>query len=647
MTRIFISHSHKDGTTARQVSKLLLATLQGLQKDEMRITSHDEYRLQAAGNIEDQVKHDIQNCECVIGLISELSLQSKYVLCELGAAWGSDKVIFPLFVHGTGVQSLDGPLNRHLPVACDNYLQVSKMLKSLSTHLKLDLIKNYQQKAKIFSKHSLWPMSFWSSLSETISIVYGVKEFYSGTGNSKISLLDLESAHRLYEFLLRRGMKKTVRLFQTSIDGLRELHDHSSGDLVLVGGPAVNKAFAQHQTGSSERFRLKMGRLCQVDERQVYHVKFKHNNFGLSFKNPLAINDHTSADVIRDYGIITSRRINLPETNKRVIGIAGIKGNGTRAAADVLMDETGMSGWLNDLAGLKTASSMDMIVSAAASDNYLQKVELVSLYINGKQRPRPSAAEHSVACELPTACHSCLFGVPHPIKALVFDLDDTITDTYGTLIKQLESDAAKKIAAAGLHSSSEKLTEHLLNLRKIDPDNIDVRICEHLPGLSPRKLKEARRLRSLAFIDPPVDHLVLKEEVRSMLDHLRDRHITYLLTAGPKDFQNKKIKQLKIQDLFYQIEVQDSAQLRSTKKDYLRSLQSRYTSDSILIIGNRLDNEIKAGIELGMKTVWVKRGEGCEISMRDHDSPSFIITDILELPELLKTIEGNPHKYSN
>jgi FMN phosphatase YigB (HAD superfamily) len=223
------------------------------------------------------------------------------------------------------------------------------------------------------------------------------------------------------------------------------------------------------------------------------------------------------------------------------------------------------------------------------------------------------------------------------IEAIIFDLDDTIVDTFTSLIEPLESEAADEMVAAGMgESDSRRVKDLILKLRREDPDRIEERLVQKFPQADGRAL-EARRA---VFTKASLDELQIKPAVKDMLRGLSERYDTYLLTTGPPDFQNRKLDQLELRELFKGYAILASGS-EETKEGWMASLiRGRYDPQSVIVVGNRLDNEIKAGQRLGMRTVWVKSGEGSGLSPSDEATPDHIISDIEEFPGVLAEIES-------
>lgn len=79
----------------------------------------------------------------------------------------------------------------------------------------------------------------------------------------------------------------------------------------------------------------------------------------------------------------------------------------------------------------------------------------------------------------------------------------------------------------------------------------------------------------------------------------------YLVTTGFTKLQNSKIRQLNLEEDFDMIFVVDPSLIPLTKKDVFEKIltDNGYIAKDVLVIGDDINSEIKAGQELGIDTV--------------------------------------------
>lgn len=105
----FISHSSEDELAAAALVRLLEASFE-VDSLKIRCTSVDGYKVRISDKTSERLKNEISEASAVIGLLSPSSLQSSWVLFELGAAWGLGKATFSLLCLGASPEDLPGPL---------------------------------------------------------------------------------------------------------------------------------------------------------------------------------------------------------------------------------------------------------------------------------------------------------------------------------------------------------------------------------------------------------------------------------------------------------------------------------------------------------------------------------------------------------
>jgi hypothetical protein len=110
---VFISHSSADDDLARALAELIRIAFR-MKTAQIRCTTVDGYRLPAGADTDQQLRQEIADARVFIGVFTPNSARSDYVLFELGARWGVDKHLVPVFGCGYRPSALPGPIrNRH------------------------------------------------------------------------------------------------------------------------------------------------------------------------------------------------------------------------------------------------------------------------------------------------------------------------------------------------------------------------------------------------------------------------------------------------------------------------------------------------------------------------------------------------------
>lgn len=131
---IFISHSAKDEGLAKALVELLRNGL-NLPANEIRCTSVNGYRLPVGASVEEQLRSEVRQAKAFIGLITPSSIESAYVMFELGARWGAELHLAPLLGAGADSSYLRGPLSSLNALRCDDGAQLHQLIDDLANVL--------------------------------------------------------------------------------------------------------------------------------------------------------------------------------------------------------------------------------------------------------------------------------------------------------------------------------------------------------------------------------------------------------------------------------------------------------------------------------------------------------------------------------
>ena len=135
---VFISHSHHDIGLVKCLITLLRSAL-NLPSRQIRATSVDGFRLPGGANTAEQLRAEVKSSKVLIGLISEASLRSAYVIFELGARWGSERPMVPLLAPDVDPGSLAGPLQGINALSCGAPAQLHQLVEEIGGHLSMPL----------------------------------------------------------------------------------------------------------------------------------------------------------------------------------------------------------------------------------------------------------------------------------------------------------------------------------------------------------------------------------------------------------------------------------------------------------------------------------------------------------------------------
>lgn len=135
-----------------------------------------------------------------------------------------------------------------------------------------------------------------------------------------------------------------------------------------------------------------------------------------------------------------------------------------------------------------------------------------------------------------------------------------------------------------------------------------------------------------------ISNLKLLRGMRMLLLSLKGQ--TILLTAGDHELQQKKIEHLQLGSLFTEVHI---VQNRQEKEAVLRDLVARVQMhpSRVVVVGDRIDHEIRYGNQLGCTTVRMrlKGGKYADLVPESgFDLPIYEVGDAAELAELVLTL---------
>lgn len=128
--KIFISHRHKDEPVAEALVSLLEVAFD-IRQEDIRCTSVQPYTLPIGSRTSERLRQELAHAEVVLGLISPDTMESRYVLVELGAAWGQDKPTFPLLTSGASYDHVPAPLNERHCISVEDLNNCLQMIEEL------------------------------------------------------------------------------------------------------------------------------------------------------------------------------------------------------------------------------------------------------------------------------------------------------------------------------------------------------------------------------------------------------------------------------------------------------------------------------------------------------------------------------------
>ncbi|MBM4066817.1 MAG: HAD family hydrolase [Planctomycetes bacterium] len=225
---------------------------------------------------------------------------------------------------------------------------------------------------------------------------------------------------------------------------------------------------------------------------------------------------------------------------------------------------------------------------------------------------------------------------PRKIKAIIFDLDDTLYDCSGTLVVQGRRKVAKTIARL-INSSEEEA--YLLQLQMEEKYGVKANIYEkiashyHLPGTYAQELLEE-------FIHINISDITVFPDVKETLKRLKAQgYWVVLVTSGDKEIQRKKIDVMGLNNRYFDDIVITERNKNQSKKACFQRIMKRYDlhAEEIICVGDKIDDELAASKSLGMVSVMFEHGRHYKAYLKAQDKyikPDYFIKHIKDILEL-------------
>lgn len=222
-------------------------------------------------------------------------------------------------------------------------------------------------------------------------------------------------------------------------------------------------------------------------------------------------------------------------------------------------------------------------------------------------------------------------------QALVFDLDDTLMDTYRQLVMQAHHQACRAMLQAGLDVPLELLFATRLELLSSQPRaEINQLLAHHFHCHDEHVIQAGYE----TYFNPEIGELEPFAGVPEMLSTLGQEYHLFLVTSGYSQTQQRKVEALGIGAHFREIcypAIHDP-QGKYTAFAYLQQKYA-YQPAEMVVIGDRITNEIVAGNRLGCPTIWIQQGECAQIVPQTPDEePTLRAQAIQQLPLLLQQL---------
>lgn len=205
------------------------------------------------------------------------------------------------------------------------------------------------------------------------------------------------------------------------------------------------------------------------------------------------------------------------------------------------------------------------------------------------------------------------------IRAIAFDLDDTLIDTHRLLVPAAAREACEAMIAGGLRLPLQQCLE-LRAQMAIGHSHRDIfrLIAERAGATNSAELGE---LGARTFYNPRIPKpLPLLDGATDVLTAMKGKYRLFLVTIGNPNAQQLKVDAAEIAEHFEDIFLVDGFK-GGKKGDAFAEILKRgpFQPDELLAVGNRRSQEIRAAKSLGAKTCFFKFGEYADEPIRQPE----------------------------
>ena len=222
------------------------------------------------------------------------------------------------------------------------------------------------------------------------------------------------------------------------------------------------------------------------------------------------------------------------------------------------------------------------------------------------------------------------------IKAIFFDLDDTLYDCTNLLIDASRKRAAKAMVEAGLPTTEE-------NAYQLQKELITMHGPYH-PVFNEivKKFRANKKFINIAYRaynSSELSGIVPFSDVIPTLRDLKKREFKlFLLTVGVHERQENKVKILGLKSYFSEIIINDQ-EIGMLMEDCILDCLKRHNlnPNEAVMVGDRTRNELRAAKSLGLITIQMLHGRfKLEQPIHECDKPDYKIKRIFQIPTILQ-----------
>jgi uncharacterized cofD-like protein len=225
------------------------------------------------------------------------------------------------------------------------------------------------------------------------------------------------------------------------------------------------------------------------------------------------------------------------------------------------------------------------------------------------------------------------------MKAIIFDLDDTLFDCSGKLVDNARKRAAEAMVKAGLKTAVKDIYKKMVEITKNSPrSDIFDKLFEHFDI----KDQEVIQAGINAYNSEDVENIKPFPDVLETLDKLKQQgYKLVLITSGIYNRQKRKVEILGLEDKFDLIIISDIERGPLKQESFVKTMNKfDLKPEEIVSVGDRINSEIKISNEMGMITVQMLHGRFKDLKPKyNPEKPDYKIEKIGEIPGILRRVD--------
>ncbi|MFQ5685891.1 MAG: uridine diphosphate-N-acetylglucosamine-binding protein YvcK [Candidatus Scalindua sp.] len=222
------------------------------------------------------------------------------------------------------------------------------------------------------------------------------------------------------------------------------------------------------------------------------------------------------------------------------------------------------------------------------------------------------------------------------MKAIIFDLDDTLYDCTGSLLEASRKRAARAMVNVGLPCTEEEA--YLLQKKLSEMHGPYYPVFNEISNKF-NMGHELVRSALKAYNSNEVTDIQLFPDVVPTLKKLaQEKYKLFLLTIGIYERQYKKIELLNLKPYFDEIIINDQ-EVGLLMEDCFEAVVRKYSlsPQNVVVVGDRVRGELRIAKSKGMITVQMLHGRFKDETAYDSSNkPDYKIKRFFQLPTLLK-----------